>query len=89
VAGRAFFRDNARGQILGDADGMVKLVIDRATRKLVGCHCIGERASELVHVGEVAIALGGTVETFIETVFNYPTLGEAYKSAAYDALGRM
>ena len=89
VVGRAFFRDNARGQILGDQDGMIKLVFDRATRKLVGCHCIGERASELVHVGEVAIALGGTVETFIETVFNYPTLGETYKYAAYDALGRM
>jgi NAD(P) transhydrogenase len=89
VVGRAFFRDNARGQILGDQDGMIKLVFDRATRKLIGCHCIGERASELVHVGEVAITLGGTVETFIETVFNYPTLGETYKYAAYDALGRM
>ncbi len=89
VIGRAFFRDNARGQILGDRDGMVKLVFDRATRALLGCHCIGERASELVHVGEMAITLGGTVETFIETVFNYPTLGEAFKYAAYDALGRM
>ena len=89
VVGRAFFRDNARGQILGDRDGMVKLVFDRATRALLGCHCIGERASELVHVGEMAITLGGTVETFIETVFNYPTLGEAFKYAAYDALGRM
>ena len=89
VVGRAFFEDNARGQILGDREGMIKLVFDRTTRKLIGCHCIGERASELVHVGEVAIALGGTVETFIETVFNYPTLGEAYKYAAYDALGRM
>ncbi|MEO8476462.1 MAG: Si-specific NAD(P)(+) transhydrogenase [Actinomycetota bacterium] len=89
VVGRAFFKDNARGQILGDREGMIKLVFDRATRALVGCHCIGERASELVHVGEVAITLAGTVETFIETVFNYPTLGEAYKYAAYDALGRM
>jgi NAD(P) transhydrogenase len=89
VVGRAFFRDNARGEILGDRDGMVKLVFDRATRALVGCHCIGERASELVHVGEVAIALGGTVETFIETVFNYPTLGEAYKYAAYEALAAL
>jgi NAD(P) transhydrogenase len=89
VVGRAFFEDNARGQILGDREGMIKLVFDRATRKLIGCHCIGERASELVHVGEIAISLGGTVETFIETVFNYPTLSEAYKYAAYDALGRM
>ena len=89
VVGRAYFRDNARGQILGDRDGMVKLVFERETRKLVGCHCIGERASELVHVGQAVIALGGTVETLIDTVFNYPTLGEAYKYAAYDALGRM
>jgi NAD(P) transhydrogenase len=89
VVGRAFFQDNARGQILGDRDGMVKLVFDRVSRRLVGCHCIGERASELVHVGEVAIALGGTVDTFIELVFNYPTLGETFKYAAYDALGQM
>ena len=89
VVGRAFFHDNARGQILGDREGMVKLVFDRVGRRLVGCHCIGERASELVHVGEIAIALGGTVDTFIEIVFNYPTLGEAFKYAAYDALGRI
>jgi NAD(P) transhydrogenase len=89
AVGRAFFRDNARGQILGDRDGMIKLVFDRESRGLVGCHCIGERASELVHVGEIAIALGGTVDTFIEIVFNYPTLGEAFKYAAYDALGSM
>ncbi|MDP9297588.1 MAG: Si-specific NAD(P)(+) transhydrogenase [Actinomycetota bacterium] len=86
IVGRAFFRDNARGQIVGDRDGMVKLIFDRATRALVGCHCIGERASELVHVGQAVIALGGTVETLIEMVFNFPTLSEAYKYAAYDAL---
>ena len=89
VVGRASFRENARGQILGDRDGMVKLVFDRATRALIGCHCIGERASELVHIGQTVIALHGTVETFIEMVFNYPTLSEAYKYAAYDALARL
>jgi NAD(P) transhydrogenase len=89
VVGRAYFRDNARGQILGDRDGMIKLVFEAESRRLVGCHCIGERASELVHVGQALIALGGTVETLIETVFNYPTLSEVYKYAAYDALGRM
>ena len=89
VVGRALFHDNARGQILGDREGMIKLVFDRSTRGLVGCHCIGEHASELVHVGEIAIALGGTVDTFIETVFNYPTLGETFKYAAYDALAQM
>jgi len=89
VAGRAFFRDNVRGQIVGDRDGMVKLVFDRGTRKLVGCHCIGERASELVHIGQAVITLGGTVETFIEMVFNHPTLGETFKYAAYDALAAL
>lgn len=88
VVGRAFFRENARGQIVGDLDGMVKLVFDRSTRALIGCHCIGERASELVHVGQTVIMLRGTVETFIEMVFNYPTLTESYKYAAYDALAR-
>lgn len=89
VIGRAFFADNVRGQIVGDRDGMVKLVFDRATRRLVGCHCIGERASELVHVGQAVIVLEGTVETFIEMVFNHPTLGETFKYAAYDALGQL
>jgi NAD(P) transhydrogenase len=86
VVGRAFMRDNARGEIVGDREGMIKLVFDRTSRRLIGCHCIGERASELVHVGQAVMVLGGTVETFIEMVFNYPTLGEAYKYAAYDAL---
>jgi NAD(P) transhydrogenase len=89
VVGRALFRDNARGQIVGDQDGMVKLVFDRASRRLIGCHCIGERASELVHIGQAVIALDGTVETFIEMVFNFPTLSETYKYAAYDALGQL
>jgi NAD(P) transhydrogenase len=89
VAGRAFFRDNVRGQIMSDRDGMVKLVFDRSTRRLIGCHCIGERASELVHVGQAVIVLNGTVETFIEMVFNHPTLGETFKYAAYDALAQL
>ena len=86
VVGRAFYRDNARGKIVGDKDGVIKLVFDRKTRALIGCHCIGDRASELVHVGQALITLGGTVETLIEMVFNYPTLGEMFKYAAYDAL---
>lgn len=87
VVGRAFYSDNARGKIIGDKDGAIKLLFDRASRKLLGCHCIGERASELVHIGQAVITLGGTVETFIEMVFNYPTLSETFKYAAYDALG--
>ena len=89
VVGRARFADNVRGQIVGDRDGMVKLVFERATRKLIGCHVIGERASELVHVGQAVITLDGTVETFIQMVFNHPTLGETFKYAAYDALGTL
>ena len=87
VVGRAFYRDNARGKIVGDKDGVIKLVVDKKTRKLLGCHCIGERASELVHIGQAVMLLGGTIDAFIEMVFNYPTLSEMFKYAAYDALG--
>jgi NAD(P) transhydrogenase len=89
VVGRALYVDNARGKIVGDKEGVIKLVFDKTTRKLLGCHCIGDRASELVHIGQVAIALGGTVDTLIDMVFNYPTLAEMFKYAAYDALGHM
>ena len=89
VIGRARFIDNARGAIIGDRDGMTKLVFHRVTRRLIGCHCVGERASELVHVGHAVMMLGGTVETLIDMVFNYPTLAETYKYAAYDALARL
>jgi NAD(P) transhydrogenase len=89
VVGRAFYRENARGKIVGDQDGIIKLVVERGTKKLLGCHCIGERASELVHLGQVVMLLDGTIDTFIDMVFNYPTLGEMFKYAAYDALGAM
>ncbi|MBI5949437.1 MAG: Si-specific NAD(P)(+) transhydrogenase [Chloroflexi bacterium] len=88
VCGRALYRDNARGKIIGASEGMVKLVFDAGTRRLAGTHIIGDGAAELLHIGQAMIALGGTVETLIETVFNYPTLSECYKYAAYDALGR-
>jgi NAD(P) transhydrogenase len=89
VVGRASFAENARGQIIGDREGMTKLVFERSSRRLVGCHCLGERASELVHVGQAVMTLEGTVDTLIEMVFNYPTLSETYKYAAYDALARL
>ncbi len=88
VIGRGMYEDNARGKIIGDHDGMVKLVFDRATRKLLGANCIGDRATEIVHIGQGMILCGGTVDTLIDMVFNYPTLAECYKYAAYDALGR-
>ncbi|HEY3495689.1 MAG TPA: FAD-dependent oxidoreductase, partial [Polyangiaceae bacterium] len=86
VAGRALFAENPRGKITGDLEGITKLIVETATRKLLGVHVIGERASELVHIGQVAVSLGGTVDLFIEMVFNYPTLADSYKYAAYDCL---
>jgi NAD(P) transhydrogenase len=89
VVGRGLYRENARGKIIGDKDGLVKLIFDKETRKLIGCHCLGDRASELVHIGQTVILLGGTIDTFITMVFNYPTLSECFKYAAYDALGKL
>jgi NAD(P) transhydrogenase len=89
VVGRAFYRDNARGKIVGDKDGVIKLLVERGSRKVLGVHCIGERATELVHVGQAVMLLEGTVDVFIDMVFNYPTLGEMFKYAAYDALGAL
>ncbi len=87
--GRAWFRDNARGQIIGDDDGLCKLVFDAKTHKLRGVHMIGERATDLIHIGQMVMELGGTIDTFIDCVFNFPTLSETYKYAAYDGLGRL
>jgi NAD(P) transhydrogenase len=86
VVGRALYENNARGKITGDLEGITKLVVDKHTRKLIGVHVIGERASELVHIGQTAITLGATVDVFIDMVFNYPTLADSYKYAAYDCL---
>lgn len=89
VVGRAFYKENARGQITGDVDGMTKLIVHAQTRKVLGVHVIGERATELVHIGQAVLHLGGTVDVFIDMVFNYPTLAESYKYAAYSALGAL
>ncbi len=87
--GKAQYREIARGQIIGDDSGLLKLVFDMDTRALLGVHIIGEGASELVHIGQAVIALGGTVDYFVETVFNYPTLAECYKTAALDGINRL
>lgn len=89
VVGRAFYEHNARGLIQGDLEGMTKLVVHRGTRRLIGVHLIGDRASELVHIGQSVMHMGGSVDVFIEMVFNYPTLAESYKYAAYAALGAL
>jgi NAD(P) transhydrogenase len=87
--GMAYYRETARGQIRGDTTGRLKLIFHRDTLKILGIHIIGEEASELVHIGQAVMVLGGTVEYFIDTVFNYPTLAECYKVAAFNGLGRL
>ena len=87
--GKAHYREIARGQILGDVTGMLKLVFHLETRKLLGVHIIGEGASELVHIGQAALAFGAPIDYFVDTVFNYPTLAECYKAAAFDGINRL
>ena len=87
--GLAGYEGNARAQLVGDPDGLLKLVFDPHDRTLLGVHIVGQRASELVHVGMAVMQLGGTIDVFIDAVFNYPTLGELYKYAAYDGLDRL
>ena len=87
VAGGARYDTNARGQIIGDADGFVKLLFAADDMKLLGVQIIGENASELIHIGLLGLLTGATADLFIQTSFNYPTLGEMYKYATYDALG--
>jgi NAD(P) transhydrogenase len=87
--GMAYYRETARGQIRGDTTGRLKLVFHRDTRKVLGVHIIGEGAAELVHIGQAVMILDGTVDYFIDTVFNYPTLAECYKAAAFNGIGRL
>jgi NAD(P) transhydrogenase len=87
--GLAYYRETARGQIRGDTTGRMKLIFHRDTLKILGIHIIGEEASELVHIGQAVMVLGGTMEYFIDNVFNYPTLAECYKVAAFNGLGRL
>jgi NAD(P) transhydrogenase len=87
--GVAYYREIARGQIRGDTTGRLKIIFHRETRHLLGVHIIGEGASELLHIGQAVMALGGTLDYFVDTVFNYPTLAEAYKTAAYNGINRL
>ena len=87
--GIARYFELARGQIMNDHDGMLKLVFDRKSKRLLGIHIIGERATELIHIGQAVMSHGGTIDYFVETVLNYPTLAEAYKVAALDGLARL
>ncbi|CTQ68810.1 Si-specific NAD(P)(+) transhydrogenase [Roseibium alexandrii] len=87
--GIARFRETSRGQIMGLDTGMLKMIFSLKTRRLLGCHIVGEGATELVHIGQAVLNLKGTLEYFVENTFNYPTLAEAYKIAALDAWNRM
>ena len=87
--GRAKYENNARGHITGDTAGMLKLIFGRQDRKLMGVSVIGESATELIHIGMMVLDRGLTIDEFIEAVFNYPTLSETYKYAAYDGLGNL
>jgi NAD(P) transhydrogenase len=87
AVGRAFYRNSARGQIIGDTKGMLKLVFDPESLKLLGVHIVGENAAELLHTGMMVLQFDGTINAFIDAVFNYPTLSDSYKYAAYDGLG--
>ena len=87
--GKARYREIARGQIIGDDTGLLKLIFHTGTRDLLGVHIIGEGASELVHIGQAVLAFKGKVDYFVKTVFNYPTLAECYKTAAFDGMNRL
>ena len=87
--GKANYREIARGQIIGDSSGLLKLIFHLDTRELLGVHIIGEGASELVHIGQAVMAFNGKVDYFVNTVFNYPTLAECYKTAAFDGVNRL
>ncbi len=87
--GCAYFSEVARGQIIGDVHGMLKLLFDRNTRTLLGVHIIGEKASELIHIGQAVLNYGGPVDYFKDIVFNYPTLSDAYKEAAHNGINKL
>lgn len=87
--GVAYYREIARGQIRGDTTGRLKIIFHRETREILGIHIIGEGASELLHIGQAVMVLGGTLDYFVENVFNYPTLAECYKAAAFNGLNRL
>jgi len=87
--GLAYYREIARGQIRGDTTGRLKLIFHRETKQLLGVHIIGEGAAELVHIGQAVMSHNATIDYFIDTVFNYPTLAECYKAAAFNGLNKL
>ena len=88
-AGLAHYAELAKAQMLGDDQGLLKLLFDPTSFRLLGVHAIGERAAEIVHIGQAVLAFNGTIDYFRDAVFNYPTLAEAYKVAALDGLNKL
>jgi NAD(P) transhydrogenase len=86
VTGRADFKEVARAHIAGEPSGFLSLICERQTGRVLGCHVLGEGATDLVHLGQAAIASGLTQDFFIEQIFNFPTMTEAYRVAAFDVL---
>jgi NAD(P) transhydrogenase len=86
LIGRAYYEENARGQIIGDLCGMIKLVFSPIDKKLLGAHIIGEQASELIHIASHVMLANGPIDAFIDAVYNYPTLSDSYQYAAYDGM---
>jgi len=87
--GLSKFEELAKGQMLGVDTGLLKILFDRKTRQLLGVHIFGERATEIIHIGQAVLAYGGTIDYFRDAVFNYPTMAEAYKVAGLDGLNRL
>lgn len=89
VVGKATYSELARGKMIEEDFGFLKLIVHAKTRRIIGVHVIGTGATELVHIGQVAMAFGATIDFFVDNVFNYPTLAEAYKVAAYNARNKL
>jgi NAD(P) transhydrogenase len=87
--GIARFNETSRGHIMGLQSGMMKMIFALSDKRLLGVHIVGEGATELIHIGQAVLNLGGTVDYFVQNTFNFPTLAEAYKIAALDAWNRM
>jgi NAD(P) transhydrogenase len=87
--GIARYREIARGQLMADPHGLLKLLFHADSRRLLGAHVIGTGATELIHIGQAVMGCGGTVDYLVDAVFNYPTLAESYKVAALDATNKM
>jgi len=89
LVGRSYFKDSARGQIIGETKGLLKLIVDTRNEKLLGVHIVGEQASELIHIGQLVMNFNGSVRDLVSNVFNYPTLAECYKLAALECTHRL